>query len=415
MSSDAQPATLGDLVSLRRGSTYKSALLDQPGPVLLGLASIAANGGFRRSALKTYGGESPAEITLRPGDLYVSLKDVTQSGDLLGAVARVPAEVELGRLTQDTVKLNLKDATQSDYLYWLLRTPHYRDYCLTLATGTTTLGLPRDDFLAYPVPPRTESRMRIVRALQTLDEKIEQNARLCSALELVGQQVFQDICGRFLSDGGAVVDLPSGWIGATIAESFDVNPKRILRAGTMSTHLEMRNMPTVGHFPSTWAKREAGSGARFINGDTLVSRITPCLENGKIAFVDFLEEGEVAWGSTEYLVLRARAPLPPVVGYFLARHPDFLEYAVRHMSGSSGRQRVSADDLGRYELVIAPREKLEPAGTAMTSVLAAIRALRLESRCLAAIRDSLLPKFVSGDARALGNVSTVLAQPEAEA
>ena len=103
--SSNQTRSLGDVVDLRRGSTYKSGLLNQGGPVLLGLSSIAPNGGFRRDSLKTYGGDSPEEITLGPGDLYVSLKDVTQSGDLLGAVARVPSEVNAGRLTQDTVKL----------------------------------------------------------------------------------------------------------------------------------------------------------------------------------------------------------------------------------------------------------------------------------------------------------------------
>src|SRR4051812_37080189 len=99
--SSERTSRLGELVDLRRGSTYKSALLNYEGPVLLGLSSISANGGFRRDSLKRYGGDSPSEITLRPGDIYVSLKDVTQSGDLLGAVARVPPDVDAGRLTQD--------------------------------------------------------------------------------------------------------------------------------------------------------------------------------------------------------------------------------------------------------------------------------------------------------------------------
>ena len=66
--------TLADLVTLVRGTTYKSALLGQPGPVLLGLASIQRNGGFRSDSLKTYGGESKEKLLLRPGDLFVSLR-----------------------------------------------------------------------------------------------------------------------------------------------------------------------------------------------------------------------------------------------------------------------------------------------------------------------------------------------------
>jgi len=151
MSSDPTPS-LRSFVSLVRGTTYKGELVGQPGPVLLGLASIQADGGFRRGAFRTYGGESPAKITLGPGDIYVSLKDVTQSGDLLGSVARVPRDIPAGRLTQDTVKLQFDgQPIDHDYVYWLLRTPVYRAYCRSHATGTTTLGLARDDFLDFPV------------------------------------------------------------------------------------------------------------------------------------------------------------------------------------------------------------------------------------------------------------------------
>src|SRR5690606_12983230 len=101
---------IGDHVELQRGNTYKSALLDQPGPVLLGLGSIERDGGFRIEKLKTYGGKSDSKHLVYPGDLYVSLKDVTQSGDLLGSIARVPSEISVGRMTQDTVKLVFKTA-----------------------------------------------------------------------------------------------------------------------------------------------------------------------------------------------------------------------------------------------------------------------------------------------------------------
>src|SRR5579872_137091 len=124
MGEPARP--LGDYVELQRGTTYQSRLLGLPGPVLLGLASIQRNGGFRYNSLRTYGGESPEKLLLRPGDMYVALKDVTQAADLLGAVSRVPMDIPLGRLTQDTIKLIPKAPdVPSVYIYWLLRTPEY--------------------------------------------------------------------------------------------------------------------------------------------------------------------------------------------------------------------------------------------------------------------------------------------------
>ena len=67
---------------------------------------------------------------------------------------------------------------------------------------------------------------------------------------------------------------------------------------------------------------------RFQNGDTLLARITPCLENGKTAFVDFLQDREIGWGSTEYIVLRSREGYPLEYSYYLARTDTFRAFAV---------------------------------------------------------------------------------------
>lgn len=187
------PAVLGDYFDLQRGTTYKSAMLGQSGPVLLGLGSIARNGGFKGDNLKTYGGPCDPRHLLTPGEIYVSLKDVTQSADLLGAVARVPSYIPLGRLTQDTVKLVFKqeDAPRT-YLYWLLQTPQYREYCRAHSTGTTNLGLARDDFLNFEVPPLTRERQWIVDLVQNIEDKIELNRRINETLEGTAQAIFRD-------------------------------------------------------------------------------------------------------------------------------------------------------------------------------------------------------------------------------
>jgi type I restriction enzyme S subunit len=142
--------------------------------------------------------------------------------------------------------------------------------------------------------------------------------------------------------------------------------------------------------------REAGSGARFENGDTLVARITPCLENGKTAFVDFLAEGEVAWGSTEYVVLRPLAPMPDLFAYLLARSDGFRSHAIQNMSGTSGRQRVPAEAMGRYQIAVPPPAVLESFGGAVQPLFRLSSALSGESRKLTVLRDYLLPKLLSG-------------------
>jgi type I restriction enzyme, S subunit len=167
--------SLGDCVTLQRGTTYKSALLELPGPFLLGLASIQRNGGFRRDSLRTYGGESPEKLLVRGGELFASLKDVTQAGDLLGAVARLPRWLGVGRLTQDTVKLDLvADVVPSEIVYRLLLTPAVREYFRARAIGTTNLALSREDFLAYKFAmPAPESARPLARFIEVITEKTE--------------------------------------------------------------------------------------------------------------------------------------------------------------------------------------------------------------------------------------------------
>src|SRR3546814_1928235 len=93
----------------------------------------------------------------------------------------------------------------------------------------------------------------------------------------------------------------------------------------------MSDVPTTGPTAESWAIREFSSGMRFRNGDTLLARITPCLENGKTAMVDFLKGDEVGWGSTEFIVLGPKGSTPSEFNYCLARNARFREYAIRNM------------------------------------------------------------------------------------
>jgi type I restriction enzyme S subunit len=138
---------------------------------------------------------------------------------------------------------------------------------------------------------------------------------------------------------------------------------------------------------------------RFIDGDTLVARITPCLENGKTAYVEFLQEGQVGWGSTEYIVLRPKSPLPTEYAYCLARSSEFREFAIQSMTGSSGRQRVPVDSLSNFAITSPSENVAALFGRLVTPLFARARAEVEEGRALAALRDTLLPKLISGELR----------------
>ena len=159
----------------------------------------------------------------------------------------------------------------------------------------------------------------------------------------------------------------------------------------------MAQLPTSGSFPAGWDMKEYNGGMKFQNGDTLMARITPCLENGKVAYINFLEENEVAFGSTEYIVIASKGEIAPEVFYFLTRHNDFVDFAVKNMNGSSGRQRVSAETIGTYKLPIISLEDMFILDTIAKEALNKIKYNSLENIRLSEIRDTLLPKLMSGE------------------
>ena len=193
--------------------------------------------------------------------------------------------------------------------------------------------------------------------------------------------------------------LPRGWQAVPMADAFEINPSRSLRKGAEATYLEMAGVPTSGHCADSIAVRPFGSGTKFRNGDTLLARITPCLENGKTAFVDFLDGDEIGWGSTEFIVLRPKAPLPEYMAYLLCRHAPFREFAERSMSGTSGRQRVQNDVLATYRIAMPPAAVAEAFGALLNPLQQAMTSNHAKAATLGMLRDALLPRLISGQLR----------------
>lgn len=131
---------------------------------------------------------------------------------------------------------------------------------------------------------------------------------------------------------------------ARLFEYIDVNPKELLTKGTLAKKISMDKLQPFCRDIPEYELAEYTGGTKFRNGDTIMARITPCLENGKIAMVNILDENEVGFGSTEYIVFRAKKDLTiPDFVYYLVRSSFVREPAIKSMVGSSGRQRVQTN------------------------------------------------------------------------
>ena len=319
-----------------------------------------------------------------------------------------------------------KNKSDSLFVYYLVRSDNFRSYIIPRMEGTSgRQRVPNNAVGEYECffPPLNE-RVEIASILSALDNRISLLRETNTTLEAIAQTLFKSWFVDFdpvkakaegrLPEGmdeataalfgsefeeSALGLIPKGWKCLTLAEAYEINPPRKLKKGEIAPYLDMANVSTNGHVVTEVIQREMGSGTKFRNGDTLLARITPCLENGKTAFVDFLESDGTGWGSTEFVVLHPKAPLPEYHGYLLARYPTFREFAIQSMSGTSGRQRIQNDVLGRYLLAVPSNEIAMAFGNIVECIQKKITENHNQSKTLEDIRDTLLPRLISGQLR----------------
>ncbi len=178
------------------------------------------------------------------------------------------------------------------------------------------------------------------------------------------------------------------WRKINIGEFVDFNPAEKIEKGRVSKKIPMAMLTEFQRKIKGFELSNYQSGPKFRNGDTLVAKITPCLENGKTAQVDILENDEVAFGSSEFIVLRENENSINDYIFYLARSPVFRDRAISCMEGTSGRKRVNESALKRQEISVP--DKLSQHQIA--SVLSALDdKIELNNR----INDNLFYKFYS--------------------
>ena len=372
---------------------------------------------------KTLITEKLAKFVLKNGDVLIAM---TGQGSV-GRVGRLQCASHLFPLMNQRVGKFLADETSlnKDYLYYVISSDVFEKKLFAMGSGSGQPNLSPEVILSVEIPfPPYFKQVAIAETLNALDDRITLLRETNATLEAIAQALFKswfvdfdpvrakmegrtpegmdEATAPLFPDSLEETELgvvPRGWRLLPLAEAMEINPARKLRKGDPANYLDMASVATQGHVVSAIAQREMGSGTKFVNGDTLLARITPCLENGKTAFVDFLAEGETGWGSTEFIVLQPKAPLPEYFAYLLCRHGAFREFAVQSMSGTSGRQRIQNDVLGRYPVAVPTAQIAEAFGQVVSALQRRIAANHASSQTLATLRDTLLPRLISGQLR----------------
>jgi type I restriction enzyme S subunit len=426
--------TVGDYVSLQRGTTYSGSLVGQPGPVLLGLGSIVPGGGFRADHFKTFGGECPAKLMLKPGDLYVALKGATKDGSMVGSIARLPHDIKSGRLTQDTARLDFfeKNPEIVAHIYWTLRTPEYRKYCDNCVTGSASASFSREDFLRYPIRPLTATTKALVAVLDAVELQSELNRQISDTLEQTARAIFQSWFVDFdpvnakakgiRPDGldaeaaklfpdkfenSSLGLVPKGWKIVSLGDHVEVAKGLSYKGeGLAESGMTLHNLNSVyegGGYKYEGVKHYVGEyrPSHIIRaGDVIVTNTEQGHDHLLIGYSALIPKRYGDLGLFSHHTYRLRplphSPLTPQFIHYLLLTSRFRSEVTAYTNGTTVNM-LPAEGLKRPRLVLPPAELIRRFTEFVTPLIDKAEANYEESRSLTVTRDALLPKLLSGE------------------
>ncbi len=351
-------------------------------------------------------------------------KYLLQKKDILVAMTGQGSLGRIGKMTNQQgqyivnqrvgiVRPKCEDDSVADYLFGVLALDEFEQQLYSLGGGAGQPNVSAIDIGNLDIPyPSKSARDFIANARANYDNLIENNNRRIAILEDMAQSLYREWFINFRypnhkdsldADGNQkLVDspldqIPEGWEVKTAAGAITINPRTKLAKDGEKPFVGMSGLSESSMVINDIIAKSGNSGAKFINGDTLFARITPCLQNGKTGYVQFLnEEQPVGFGSTEFIVLREIEDLSSEYIYLLSRSNNFREHAIKSMTGATGRQRVHPDSFASYYLAIPTKGLMDEFTTLVKHMFESIYNLSRRNENLKVQRDMLLPKLISG-------------------
>ena len=251
-------------------------------------------------------------------------------------------------------------------------------------------GMSKESLLdmRLPIPSITRQR-EIVLEYETLTNRIHLNNQMIQHLEATAQALYR----KTFVDNIDKENLPKGWRMGTLGEICIVNPQLKPKNNVEIPFVDMDALPTEGYYIRNIQKRMFSSGMKFVNGDVLFARITPCMENGKAAIVSDIPNNEVAFGSTEFIVLRGKKQKLTSLLATIVRTEEFRDYAKSQMKGTDGRQRVDHNALQLFEMILPNDIILKQVELNFTRLYSLAHTISIESTKLTELQSLLLAKM----------------------
>lgn len=427
MSAGWSSTSLGALVDIKHGFAFKGEhITDQETEnLLLTPGNFAIGGGFKFGKQKFYSGDVSSDYVLSPGDLIVTMTDLSKEADTLGYGAIVPQSPFSMLHNQRIGKVILKSKDASlEFLHWVMRTPEYRNEILANYSGSTVKHTSPTKILAYKfaLPPCSEQR-EIAATLGALDDKIELNRKTAVTLEEMARALYRSWFVDFdpvraRAEGRAPAHMDPA-TAALFPDSFGEDGLPVgwatRRLGSVCTQVKQTVKPRDAPASNFWhfslpafdaasgpileAGAQIKSNKTFVPNDAILfSRLNPTIPRIWWARADHALGTPAA--STEFFVAVPHCKAETSWLYCLLSSEEFQEQAVSRVTGTSNsHQRVSATALSDIEITAPVTEIAVMFGNIADDWFERIHSLAQENRTLAALRDTLLPRLMSGELR----------------
>ena len=396
---------LGDVCEIKHGFAYKGKYFsDTPTcDILVTPGSFTLSGGFKLDKPKFYNGPVEKDYILSKGDLIVTMTDLSKNIDTLGYSALVPEVKGLTFHHNQRIGLveNIANNVDKYFLYWIMRTPAYQSFIATHSSGTTVHHTSPKGIgnYVFKLPPLDDQR-RIASILSSLDRKIELNNKINADLEEMAQAIFKNWFVDFEPfKDGKFVDSELGMI----PEGWKVG--RLTEIASYMNGLAMQKFPPENNEDSlpVLKIKELGQGFCGTDSDRCSCNIKDeCkIHNGDVIFswsgtllVDVWCGGDC--GLNQHLFKVTSKDYPKWFYYYWTKHhlQEFIHIA-KDKAVTMGH--IKRGHLEEAMVAIPDNDSMEKAHELFEPILSKMISLRLESSRLSTLRDTLLPRLMSGE------------------
>ena len=419
--SEWKETTLGELISVKHGYAFQGEFFsDTPTEyILLTPGNFNIGGGFKDEKFKYYNGFFPEEYILNPGDIIITMTDLSKSGDTLGYSAKIPNRNKNFLHNQRLGLVQIKsDKADSDFIYWLLRTKNYQKTIVNSASGSTVRHTSPSKIQEYifNLPPIEEQKI-IANILSCLDNKIDNLRRQNETLEKIAQTLFKhwfidfefpnDDGKPYKSSGGAMVaselgDIPEGWCVEKMQNIIEVrdgthdSPKQSDKGFKLITskHLKKEGIDfDSAYFISENDYVEINKRSKVETFDILLSMI------GTVGLLYFVQEKSINFAIKNIGLFKTSQNLNYSKYIYLFIKSNYGETYLKTRLAGTTQSYVTLGTLRDMPLIVPSSKILSQFKQIAKSIFDKDYFNKEQIQTLTKIRDTLLPKLMNGQIR----------------